>query len=298
MGIREAADSTNFIKFRLDLDGEWKEIPALFNDALGYSDGELEKLNVSELVHPDDQDEFKGRLEAVKKNEQAAFESQIRLFRREGETATVVLCGTLIRDKNGNPDHILCFLLDLSRQFEIKQKLEEREQQFESLFKHNPHPVYYFDLEGNFAGVNDKLVEFTGYRREELLGMSYENFIVKEDLERTRQQFQKAVAGSPGQYEIKVKVKGGVEKDIRVTKFPKMIGDKVTGVFGILQDITEEKNSKKKLKRSEQLFRSLFSHSPYPVMRFDLEGNFKDVNKKTVELSGYNREELMNRNFF
>lgn len=296
MGTEQSNQLEVFMKCRLDLDGMWREASTRFCEILGYSGQELKGMNFSEVIHPKDRDEASARLEKVKNQELGEFEVSLEFLNKSGESLSVFLNGVLVRDTKGNPDYIDCTIQNLSKQKDLLCKLEEREQQFISLFGNNPHPVYYFDLEGNFEGVNDKLIEFTGLSRKELLNKGFEDFIIEEHLERAQKQFQKAAAGHSGQYEIKVKVKDGV-KDIRVTKFPRYSGEEVIGVFGILQDITQEKQAKQHLERNEQLFKSLFTYNPNPVIRFSLEGKFLDVNKKTEELAGLSKKELMEFDF-
>lgn len=297
MDISEAEVSRNFLKFQLGLNGEWRELPGHFFITLGYSEDGLKKLSFTELIHPENNEVHSESLENLKEGKLNVFEGRVQLLKKSGDPVNFLASYVLIRDEKGKPDHILCHLVNLSKQHEVQHKLEEREQQLESLFKHNPHPVYYFDLDGNFQDVNEKLVEFTGYSRQELLNMSYVDFIVEADLELTRKNFKKASNGQAGQYDIRVRVKGGEEREIKVTKFPKFAGDEVTGVYGILQDVTDEKISKRSLEKSEQRFKSLFERNPNAVFSFDTEGNFILANKALEELTGYKIEELKKLDF-
>lgn len=281
------------MKCSLNFDGTLKEVSTQFCDMLGYRESEIKKMRFLELIHPEDRNEGAAFLGKMEKEELREFESQMRLVEKSGNPISVFISGILIRDGEGDPESVACYIQNLSKH----KELEGKEQQFESLFKHNPQPVYYFDLEGNFQGVNDKLVEFTGYSRRELLTMNFEQFIVQEDLERTKEQFLKAASGNSGQYEIRVIIKNGDEKEIRVTKFPMAVGDKITGVFGILQDITGQKKAASELQKSEQRFKSLFERNPDGVYSFDLEGNFIQANKALEKLTGYRIEELKELNF-
>lgn len=51
------------------------------------------------------------------------------------------------------------------------------------------------------------------------------------------------------------------------------------------------------LKKSEERFRELFENANDSIYTTDLEGNFTSVNKKGEELSGFTREEIINKNF-
>lgn len=284
------------MKCHLDLNGSWKDVPTRFCDLLGYTKDELARKPLTEFVHSEDRATSSSFIDKFKTGHSVENECELTLLTKSGDPVLFFISGILMRDTNGKPESIACHIQNLSSHEQILQKLEEREQQFDSLFKNNPHPVYYFDLEGNFEGINEKLVEFTGLSRKELLKKGFEDFVVEEDLEPTKRQFKKATMGKFGQYEIKVKVKGGV-KDIRVTKFPRYFDDEIIGVYGILQDITEEKRSKRKLEKSEQHFKSLFERNPDAVYSFDKDGNFIEANKSLEKLTGYSIEELKNLKF-
>ncbi|WP_234571098.1 PAS domain S-box protein [Rhodohalobacter sp. 614A] len=264
MGKQKIEHLEIFLKCNLGLDGVLKRVPTQFCTFLEYTEQELKTEPFSKWVHPKDQEiwsEFFGKIISEKSGD---FESEISLLTKSGDSVSVFISGILIRDEKGNADYIACHIQNLSKQLKIFQKLEEREQQFNSLFRNNPHPVYYFDVEGNFEGVNNKLVEFSGISEKELLSKRFEDFIHEDDLERTKRHFQKTLDGSSGQYEIKVKVKDGV-KNIRVTKFPKYSGDNVVGVFGVFQDITKEKKTIQKVKESEERWQQLLRQNPQPV---------------------------------
>ncbi|MDR8393149.1 PAS domain S-box protein [Aliifodinibius sp. S!AR15-10] len=284
------------IKCRINLDGTWDELPSLFCELLGYTKQELQSKSFYDLLKTNNgtgntifQDLADGDCQE--------FEAEKEFCTKSGEVIPLFLSGALIRDQQGKPDYVLCYIHEMTDNGSIQKAIERTQQHFQSIFRHNPHPVYIFDLEGNFQRVNQKLVEFTGYSREELLETDFRSFIVEEDLDRTIRQFKAAASGKSGEYEIQVKIKGGEKKDIRVTKFPMYVGDEVQGVFGILQDITEQKKRKRKLRESEERFRLMFENNPIPVYYFDTEGKFLGANQKFEELSGYTKEELKERTF-
>ncbi|WP_134683641.1 sensor domain-containing protein [Brevibacillus migulae] len=56
------------------------------------------------------------------------------------------------------------------------------------------------------------------------------------------------------------------------------------------RDITE-------IRKSEQIYKSIFSDHPEGVYSLDKEGNFLDINKEAQRISGYSREELLQTDF-
>jgi|AntRauTorckE6833_2_1112554.scaffolds.fasta_scaffold10469_3 PAS domain S-box-containing protein len=290
---------TSYYKCRLDTDGKWDKFPHTFCDLLGYSQNELQKLSLEKLIDKKDQKKAKGFFSNIRQDntQESELEIETTFQTKSGESIPVHASFVVSRNTNGSPEHIQAYLNNLSKQQELQRKLKVKKQQFESLFNYNPLPVYYYDLEGNFLDCNEKLAEFTGLEREEIIGLNFDEFITGEDLECAKEHFQKALEGKSGQYEIEVIVRDGVNKDIRVTKFPMYIGDEITGVYGIFEDITDRKKREKALQESEQRFRSMFENNPHSVFYFNTEGTFLGANRKFEILSGYSEEELKEKTF-
>ena len=275
------------------MNGQWRELPDRLCELLEYNPEELAEIPFTELLRPDERDEFHSRFfQRLREAQTDTVQVIANIHTGGGTLLSLPVTGVLIRDSSGNPRHILCLIRNDSERGNGTAKIQEERRKFESLFEHNPNPVYQFDLEGDFVAVNDKLVNFTGYSREELLHANFRDFVVEEDLERTINHFEDAAAGRAGEYEIQVRVRGGETRDIRVTKFPKYEGEKVTGVFGILQDITDQKRRKRELQKSEERFRLMFENNPNSVIALDREGKFVEVNREFEKLSGYTGEEL------
>jgi PAS domain S-box-containing protein len=61
-----------------------------------------------------------------------------------------------------------------------------------------------------------------------------------------------------------------------------------------LRDITEKRRTELSLKKSEQQYRLLFQHNPLPLLVMDLETfGFLDVNEAAVQQYGYTRDEFL-----
>ncbi|MDP2839952.1 MAG: PAS domain-containing protein, partial [Syntrophales bacterium] len=67
--------------------------------------------------------------------------------------------------------------------------------------------------------------------------------------------------------------------------------------YGANQDITERKKMEDELKDSEIRYHNLFENSSEFIYTLDLKGNFTDVNKAALALTGYTKSELLKMNF-
>lgn len=66
----------------------------------------------------------------------------------------------------------------------------------------------------------------------------------------------------------------------------------------MVRDITERKKVNEILKRSEEKYRDLFENANDSICIVDSDLKFKDVNKKTVEMLGYSKDELVQMSIF
>lgn len=137
--------------------------------------------------------------------------------------------------------------LDITDRKRAERRLQASEQQYRSLFDHNPDAVYSLDLEGEFASVNPACEEVSGYTRQEMLNQSYEPLIVPEQRERVREYFRRAAAGETVRYETTIHHREGHRVHLQVTNVPMMVDDEVVGVFGIAKDVTELRSVQEEL---------------------------------------------------
>jgi len=64
------------------------------------------------------------------------------------------------------------------------------------------------------------------------------------------------------------------------------------------QEITERKRAEESLKSSEEKYRDLFDNANDAICIVDADLKFKDINNKTLELTGYSKEEFLKMRIF
>lgn len=68
----------------------------------------------------------------------------------------------------------------------------------------------------------------------------------------------------------------------------------VIGILGTYLDITEQRQAEESLRKTQQRYQSLFSHTTNAVFLFDFNFVFLDVNQQAADLLGYTLDELVN----
>lgn len=78
-------------------------------------------------------------------------------------------------------------------------------------------------------------------------------------------------------------------------KIPIVEHNEVSQVLTIIRDFTERRQYEEKLKASEEKYRHLFENSPYFILLIDETLKIIDCNKKTEEIIGYPKEDLIGK---
>ncbi|WP_064092215.1 bifunctional diguanylate cyclase/phosphodiesterase [Rossellomorea aquimaris] len=129
----------------------------------------------------------------------------------------------------------------------LNKDIQVSEEYYRSLFDNNTDFVYSTDLKGRFTSVNPSFVKTFGYSEEEIIGKSALNFIYKEDRQRVRRHFYRAMNGREQYYDLPIESKTGVENYFQIKNIPITINGECVGIFGIGRDVTQERQNEKKI---------------------------------------------------
>lgn len=131
------------------------------------------------------------------------------------------------------------------KQMEQSEQLVKHEQQFQTLFHHNPDAVFSVDPNGKFISVNFVASEYTGYSISDLKRMSFEDVVAPENANLAKSMFKRSLQGEVHQFEVLIKTKIGDYKELYISTVPIMISGRIVGVYGIAKDVTENNRAEK-----------------------------------------------------
>lgn len=170
--------------------------------------------------------------------------------------------------------------------------LRESEEKYRLIFELSPLGIFHFDQEGRITACNEKLLEIAGAIREELLGLNLCTVHNAEAAATVRRVLQ----GQPAFYEGDYRTRNQDRVlAVRVYFAPlRLDNGVVTGGFGIVEDVTEQRRAALALQESEARYRSLFDNSYSVMLLIDPEsGAIVDANKAACQYYGYTREQLL-----
>ena len=157
-------------------------------------------------------------------------------------------------------------------------------------------------VDRKLSWTNERMRELFGFNPDEdyYMGQSAEViYASKEEYERIGQIFYKDLTeGKITEVDTKLKRKDGSIFDGHIIMSFLDPSNPIKGAVATISDISWRKEVEEKLKNSEERLRILFEYAPDAYFLTDLKGNFVDGNKAVEEISGYTREEFIEKNFF
>lgn len=117
--------------------------------------------------------------------------------------------------------------------------LEESEERYKSLFMYHPDAVYSLDLSGRLESTNPSFERMTNDDGKEWIQNTYQSFLKQLD-RREAHAFH---------FETSFQTEDGKSRLLSITSIPIRIKEKVVGVFGIGQDVTDIRANEQKIHR-------------------------------------------------
>jgi PAS domain S-box-containing protein len=124
------------------LDGRFDECNAAYSAFTGYSQDEPRRMQFLSLIHPEDIDEIKQRIEALLEGQ---FEIENRYIAKGGATVWVRNFVSTVPDADGRPVQIIALVTDITSRRRAQQELRAAEAQLRLMIDHAPAAVAMFD---------------------------------------------------------------------------------------------------------------------------------------------------------
>jgi diguanylate cyclase (GGDEF)-like protein/PAS domain S-box-containing protein len=156
-------------------------------------------------------------------------------------------------------------------------------------------PDGYFILKGEkILLANKAFASMTGYPGKRLLGMDFKSLLPPEEtafLEKIRKMRARR------DFDLHLLHRDGATRLFLRTSLRRIRYDGEAAVLGVARDISEQKRTIEALRQSEEKYRTLFEESRDAIAFTDRDGTIRDVNRATLDLFGYNKEQMTRMKF-
>ena len=172
-----------------------------------------------------------------------------------------------VRAMSGRQTDLMTDAEDLSGRLRAAQeKLRESEERFRGTFEQAAVGIAHVSMDGRYLRVNDKLCEITGYTREELLGMTFMDLTLPEELTAGLERARALAAGVISSYSVEKHFRRKNGETIWINLVTNLVrtSEGVPRYFNsVTEDITPRKNAEFRLNR----LHSVLSKTGDAVMR-------------------------------
>jgi PAS domain S-box-containing protein len=179
-------------------------------------------------------------------------------------------------------------------------QLSESEQLYRNMIERSPLGIFTVSTKGVVTSCNESFVQMAGFSKNELVGKNIANYptLIKKEIPKYMNKFFSMVKGNlPEPFEFNWIRKDGThctgEMHIGLIKTP----ENITGIQGIIRDITESKKTTEKLQDAEERYNALFKSSLDLVYLCDFKGHFLDANNAALTTLGYAKDEIKSLSF-
>ncbi|OIU70330.1 ATP-binding protein [Rossellomorea aquimaris] len=139
---------------------------------------------------------------------------------------------------------------------QLKKKERElyiQNEQYHSLFKHNPDGVLELDLKGKIMALNPEAEALLESSQKELEDIQLRNFLKEEDIKVVTGHFIDTLSGKGSMFETNIHLAEEKAKILRCSFIPIIVSGEVTGVFAIARDITQFRKNEEMMIVSEKM---------------------------------------------
>lgn len=219
------------------------------------------------------------------------------LIRKDGMRIPIADSGSPIRDDKGNIIGVVLVFRNQTEERTREKSLRESNDRFSKIFNSSPDSISLTQINtGKIIEINDRFENMFGYTRQEMIGHStldlglWINPKVREHIVTIVKN-----EGLVRNFEAVGRKKNG-ELLIGLISGEILKIDNEELLLLTIHDVSERKKLEENLRANEEKYRMLLDFASDAFFHGNKDGNFITVNNKAVELTGYNREELLRMN--
>ena len=189
-------------------------------------------------------------------------------------------------------------LIERTKRWRATRCLAESEERYRNVVQTQTELICRYLPDTTITFVNDAYCRYFGKSRTELIGTKFLDLIPEHGREGTLLHVQSLITNRQtriNEHEV-MRPDGSISWQQWVDRVIVNGGGRVRELQGIGRDITQRKIAELALQISEERFAKAFSANPQPMSLTTLaEGRYIDINESFLQMSGYNREEVIGR---
>src|SRR5918998_539638 len=285
------------------LDGRRFRVNHALCEMLGHSEEELLSKEYLQHIHPDDREiSSKHRRKTLEKGE-GSYVLERRYVHADGHTVWNLTSVSLIQDSQGNPSHLVCLHQDITERKEVETKLRKSEARLAEAQRIARLGSWEWNVKTGKVSWSDETFRIYGYEPKEFVPTldKLMELVHLDDRELVRKNIDAALnEGESYDFEHRIVRPDGEERIVH--RQAEVVFDEEEGeplwMIGTVHDITDRKQAEKKLRESEERFRSLIQNASDLITVLEEDGTIRYESPTIERILGYLPEERIGKNAF
>ncbi len=283
------------------MDGEFRTtfVNQRMADMLGYSVDEMLGRRVDSFMFPEDLGDHETKMRLRKKSVDQIYERRLR--RKDGETLWTTVSATALQDSEGNFDGSFGMFTDITERKKMEVALREREGQLQAIVQASPAAIFLVNPEGRITFANQSMGALFSCESEELLGTPYVELVHQDERSIGHTKMKSLMAGEIDHVGLERRYVAADGREFlghlsgRRLQGPHGV---LTGLVGIITDITDRRKVEEALRESESRYRAVFDNAAVGMDVVDEKGVYLQVNDALARMLGYSKDDLHAKTIF
>jgi len=132
----------------------------------GYSENDLMRMKPEDFFNPDEKNGIESLIQEINKKGEGAAE--LTFITKSGKKLPFYYSGSLV--EFNNKKCIMGIGVDITQKKQIDDAIKESEDKFKTIFESSPDALLLVDRKGKIIEINNKVYEWLGYKKENLIG--------------------------------------------------------------------------------------------------------------------------------
>jgi two-component system, cell cycle sensor histidine kinase and response regulator CckA len=272
---------------------------------LGYDQTELIGKKLFDFMSPEETEKFVQQIKKLFEEKKTLMGIEIAMLSKEGQTIIFDVNATPFNDKQGKLLGYRGITRDITEKIKANIALRESEEKYRTLFETMEHGVVYQNSNGGVISANPAA--------QKILGLSIEQMQGRKSIDPNWKAIHEDGSDYPrNEHPAKIALKTGekvhnVVMGVYNPKLDKNVWINVNAVpefqvgrkkpyqaYATFEDITQQIEARNALIENENRYKSLFETANDAIFIMDGE-KFIDCNKKTLEMFGCTRKQVINQ---
>jgi PAS domain S-box-containing protein len=177
----------------------------------------------------------------------------LQFYKKDGTAFWAESNFSIIRDESGKPVSILAVARDISKRKLAEDNLQQSEEKYRLLVGNINDVLYTLDTQGNITFVSSTVERLTKYMVSDLIGKNFSSLVCPDDLPDFLESFHRLKSGRLEPWEFRILDKDGKIIFVQTSSRPLYIGGQISGITGLITDITDDKRAKELLQSEKTM---------------------------------------------